>query len=81
MLLVALGSPLLGGFAWGVLNPPAGWENLGGRLIHGVLAAPVSLFVMFLRPDKLQSWLAIALATALLLFLAIRWPRSPTGGA
>jgi hypothetical protein len=76
LLIVVVGSPLLGGFAWGVMNPPAGWDNVAGRLIHGALAAPMSLFVLFSRPDKLQSWLYIAVAFVLLLVLAIRWPRT-----
>ncbi len=81
ILIVIVGSPLLGGFAWGTLNPPAGWDSLAGRLLNGALAAPMSFFVMFARPDKLQSWLFIALAFVVLLFLAIRWPRSPSNAA
>lgn len=81
ILIVVVASPLLGGFVWGVLNPPSGWDNLGGRFIHGALAAPMSFFVMFARPDKLQSWLFVALAFVILLFLAIRLPRSPASAA
>ncbi|HWT17057.1 MAG TPA: hypothetical protein VN581_14870 [Patescibacteria group bacterium] len=77
ILMVVVGSPLLGGFVWGALNPPSGWDNLAGRFLHGALAAPMSLFIMFARPDKLQSWLFIAFAFVLLLFLAIRLPRLP----
>jgi hypothetical protein len=79
IVIVLVGSPLLGGFVWGALNPPATWDHLVGRFIHGVLAAPMSLFVMFARPDKLQSWLFIAVAFVFLLFLAIRMPRSRPG--
>lgn len=81
MILVVLGSPLLGGFFWGVFNPPGGWDNVGGRIVHGLLAAPMSLFVMFVRPDKVQSWPFIAAAFLLLLFVAIRWPRPIPGAA
>ena len=80
ILIVIVGSPLLGGFAWGTLHPPSGWDSVAGRVINGLLAAPMSLFVMFARPDKLQSWLFIALAFVMLLLLAIRWPRSATSG-
>jgi uncharacterized membrane protein YccC len=75
-LLAIVGSPLLGGFAWGVLNPSSGWETLVGRLIHGILAAPMSLFMVFTRPDKVPSWPLVAVALLILLLAAMRWPRS-----
>ena len=82
ILVVVVGSPLLGGFAWGAMNPPSGWDNFGGRLIHGLLAAPGMFLLLFARPDKLQwAWLFIAPAFVLLLSLAIRWPRSTSGAA
>lgn len=81
ILIVVVGSPLLGGFVWGALNPPSGWDNLAGRFIYGVLAAPMSFFVMFARPDKLQSWAFIAVAFVFLLLLAIRMPRSQPSAA
>lgn len=70
------GSPLLGGFAWGVLNPSSGMEGLIARFVDGVLAAPMFVFVMFARPSRLPSWLFVAAAFLLLLFIAIRWSRS-----
>ena len=75
MLFVVLASPAVGGFAWGALNPPSGWDNLAGRLIHGVLAVPMTFFTMFARPDKVPSWACIAIAFLLLCLVAIRWPR------
>ena len=82
ILIVVVGSPLLGGFVWGAFNPPSGWDNLAGRLIHGVLAAPGTVLLLVARPDKLQwGWLFIGLAFVLLLTLALRWPRSASGAA
>ena len=74
VFLALAGAPMLGGFAWGVLNPPAGFENFAGRLIHGALAAPMSLFMIFVRPDRVPSWPLIAVALLLLLWVGMRWP-------
>lgn len=80
LVFVFIGSPLLGSFVWAVFNPPAGWENVLFRFIHGVLVAPVSLFVMVMRPDKIQSWAYIGVTFLLLSWIAIRLPRSSVGG-
>lgn len=81
MVFVVLAAAPVGGFAWGVLNPPSGWDNIAGRLIHGVLAVPVTVFTMFARPDKVPSWTYIAIAFLLLCLVAVRWPRSTEPGS
>ena len=75
-LVALLGAPFLGGFIWGVLNPSSGMDSFAGRLINGVLAAPMTVFTMLMRPDKVPSWLCVFAAFLLLLWLAIRVPRS-----
>jgi hypothetical protein len=76
MLFVVLASPAVGGFAWGILHPPNGWENFTGRLLNGVLAVPMTFLTMLARPDKVPSWAYIAAAFLVLCLVAIRWPRA-----
>ena len=74
IFLAFAGAPLLGGFAWGVLNPPAGFDSFLGRMIHGALAAPMSLFMIFIRPDRVPSWPLVGVALLFLLWVGMRLP-------
>lgn len=74
-------SPLVGGFAWGVMNLPNGWSGLAARLINGVLAAPMFVFVLFARPSRVPSFLYILAAFLVLLWIALRLPKAPKNAA